>query len=280
MKAPANFQRFMKNCLGDLRDKICIPYLDDVIVFSKTFKEHVQHLPEVLQRLKSHGVKLKPKKCNLFKNEVSFLGRIVSANGYQMDSKATAAVEKLKGVIPKTVGEVRKIMGLLGVYRRSIENISKISKPLYDLLNRDTSPPKMSTASRNNHNKYGNHQLPSKSLIQWKPEHSSALKILVERITSPPILAYPQYNDPFLVHTDASQDGLGAVLYQRQAGILRVIAYASRTLTPAEKNYHLHSGKLELGKLEFRTYPNFSRHKIFFGYHPFSPFVKEIFLKF
>ncbi|CAB3997934.1 Hypothetical predicted protein [Paramuricea clavata] len=100
----------------------------------------------------------------------------------------------------------------------------------------------MSTASRNNHNKYGNHQLPSKSLIQWNPEHSSALEILIERITSPPILAYPQYNDPFLVHTDASQDGLVAVLYQRQPGILRVIAYASRTLTPAEKNYHLYSG--------------------------------------
>ncbi|CAB3993128.1 Retrovirus-related Pol poly from transposon [Paramuricea clavata] len=264
MNAPANFQRFMENCLGDLRDKICIPYLDDVIVFSKTFKEHVQHLQEVLQRLKSHGVKLKPKKCNLFKNEVSFLGRIVSGNGYQMDPKATEAVEKLKGVIPKTVGEVRKIMGLLGVYRRSIENFSKIAKPLYDLLNRDTSPPKMSTASRNNHNKYGNNQLPSKSLIQWKPEHSSALEILVERITSPPIPAYPQYNDPFLVHTDASQDGLGAVLYQRQAGILRVIAYASRTLTPAEKNYHLHSGKLEFLALkwsiteQFRDYLYYS----------------------
>ena len=264
MNAPANFQRFMENCLGDLRDKICIPYLDDVIVFSKTFKEHVQHLQEVLQRLKSHGVKLKPKQCNLFKNEVSFLGRIVSANAYQMYPKATAAVEKLKGVIPKTVGEVRKIMGLLGVYRRSIENFSKIAKPLNDLLNRDTSASKMSTASRNNHNKYGNPQLPSKSLIQWKPEHSSALEILVERITSPPILAYPQYNDPFLVHTDASQDGLGAVLYQRQAGILRVIAYASRTLTPAEKNYHLHSGKLEFLALkwsiteQFRDYLYYS----------------------
>ncbi|CAB3997933.1 Hypothetical predicted protein [Paramuricea clavata] len=70
MNAPANFQRFMKNYLGDLRSKICIPYLDDVIVFSKTFKEHVQQLQEGLQRLKSHGVKLKPKKCNLFKNEV------------------------------------------------------------------------------------------------------------------------------------------------------------------------------------------------------------------
>jgi hypothetical protein len=127
-------------------------------------------------------------------------------------------------------------MGLLGVYRRSIDNFSKIAKPLYDLL---TSPPKMSTASRNNQNKYGNHQLPSKSLIQWKSEHSSALEILVQRITSPPFLAYPQYNDTFLVHTDASHDGLGAVLYQRQAGILRVIAYASRTLTPSEKNYHL-----------------------------------------
>ena len=121
----------MENCLGDLRDTVCIPYLDDVIAFSKAFSEHLQ---QVLQRLKSHGVKLKPKKCNLFKNEVSFLGRIILANGYRMDPKATEAVEKLKGDVPQTVGEVPKIMGLLGVYRRSIESFSQIAKPLYDLL--------------------------------------------------------------------------------------------------------------------------------------------------
>ncbi|CAB4023619.1 Hypothetical predicted protein, partial [Paramuricea clavata] len=104
--APANFQRFMENCLDDLRDNICIPYLDDVIVYSKTFSEHLHHLQQVLQRLKEYGVKLKPKKCKLFKREVTFLGRIISANGYRMDPKATEAVTKLKGVGPKTVGEL------------------------------------------------------------------------------------------------------------------------------------------------------------------------------
>ena len=255
--APANFQRFMENCLGNLRDNICIPYLDDVIVFSKTFTEHLQHMRQVLQRLKSYGVKLKAKKCNLFKNEVSFLGRIISANGYQMDPKATEAVQKLKGVTPKTVGAVRKIMGLLGVYRRSIENFSKIARPLYDLLNGHKKSQTGVSTRKINRQKDANGQLPSNAPIQWNDEHENALGILIERITSPPILAYPRYSDPFLIHTDASQDGLGAVLYQEQSGVLRVIAYASRTLTQAEKNYHLHSGKLEFLALKWSVTEQF-----------------------
>jgi hypothetical protein len=136
---------------------------------------------------------------------------------------------------------VRKIMGLLGVYWRSIENFSKIAKPLYDLLHRDTSPPKISTASRNNHNKYGNHQLPSKSLIQWKPEHSSALEILVQRITSPLILAYPQYNDPFLVHTDASQIHS---LYILTVSVL----FSTRDKQAYWESSHMHPGHWPLQK--------------------------------
>ena len=232
---------------------MCIPYLDDVIVFSKTFTEHVEHLQKVLHRLKSHGVKLKAKKCNLFKNEVSFLGRIISSSGYRMDPKATEAVQKLKGAKPLTVGEVRRIMGLLGVYRRSIENFSKIAKPLYDLLNGD----KTKGRKLNKSMKGVNNQVPSRSAIQWNDEHANALQLLIERITSPPILAYPQYTNPFIVLTDASQDGLGAVLYQRQGGQLRVIAYASRTLSPAEKNYHLHSGKLEFLALKWAVTEQF-----------------------
>ena len=110
MNAPANFQRFMEHSLGDLRDEICIPYLDDVIVFSESFEDHIEHLRKVLQRLRSHGVKLKPTKCNLFKREVSFLGRIVSKNGYYMDPKATSAIKAWKYTTPRTVGDVRKLM--------------------------------------------------------------------------------------------------------------------------------------------------------------------------
>ena len=107
------FQRFMEGCLGDLRVQVCIPYLDDVIVFSKTFEEHVGHVRQVLQRLQRHGVKLKPSKCKLFHREVSFLGRVISKSGYYIDPKATEAVTKLKDSIPKTVGEVRRLVGLL-----------------------------------------------------------------------------------------------------------------------------------------------------------------------
>ena len=112
MNAPANFQRFMEHCLGDLRDDIAIPYLDDVIVFSRTFNqinEHVDHLRRVFRRLREHGVKLKPQKCNLFKREVCFLGRIVSEQGYTMDPKGIEAVESLKDTKPTTIGEVRHL---------------------------------------------------------------------------------------------------------------------------------------------------------------------------
>ena len=85
-------------------------------MYSKTFSEHLEHLQQVLQRLKQPGVKLKPAKCELLKSKVSFLGQIISADGYQIHPKATEAVTKLKEVKPTTVGEVCKIMGLLGIY--------------------------------------------------------------------------------------------------------------------------------------------------------------------
>ncbi|CAB4033072.1 Hypothetical predicted protein [Paramuricea clavata] len=94
--APASFQRFMETCLGDLRDDICVPYLDDMIVFSKSFDEHIEHLRKVLQRLKAHDVKLKPKKCTIFKREVVFLGRIVSEEGYKLDPSTVAPILRMK----------------------------------------------------------------------------------------------------------------------------------------------------------------------------------------
>ena len=134
MNAPDNFQRFMEDTLGDLRDEICVPYLDDVLVFSNSFADHIEHLRKVLRRLRQHGVKLKPSKCSLFKREVSFLGRIVSETGYHMHPKATRAVEVWKNTTPRTVGDVRKLTGFLGIYPRHIKNFAQKAKPLYDLL--------------------------------------------------------------------------------------------------------------------------------------------------
>ncbi len=162
--APAEFQRFMESCLEGLRDEICLPYLDDVIVFSKTFDEHVEHLRTVIRRLRDHGVKLKPKKCNLFRREVHCLGRVVSEYGYKMDPTQVQAVLSLKNKQPKTVGEVRHLLGLLGYYRRYIQDFSRVAKPLFDLLQRSNEP---------SNNKSKTPQVPSSQSVSWTDEHSS-----------------------------------------------------------------------------------------------------------
>ena len=93
--------------------------------------------------------------------------------------------------------------------------------------------------------------------MRWTQKHQKSLNELIEHLTNPPIMAYPDYEKPFIVHTDAWQDGMGAVLHQRQDGKIRVIAYASRALTPAEKNYNLHAGKLEFLALKWAIVEQF-----------------------
>ncbi|XP_071996711.1 uncharacterized protein [Engystomops pustulosus] len=132
--APAEFQRSMEACMEGLRDDICQPYLDDNLIHSKTFADHVEHIRTVLQRYQQHGVKLTPKKCELFKRKVRYLGKIVSGEGYIMDPKEIAPVKALKDKPPSTVGELRKVLGFLSYYRTYIRNFSKIASPLYALL--------------------------------------------------------------------------------------------------------------------------------------------------
>ena len=158
----------------------------------------------------------------------------------------------LQNTTPKTVGDIRKLVGLLGYYRRYIKDFSHIAKPFYDLL---TAPIESKSRIRNEKlnfkRKQTSNQLPSTFSIQWTEEHQKALDQLLKLLTSPPIMAYPSFKDSFILHTDASEVGLGTVLYQKQNGILKVIAYRSRTLSPVEKNYLLHSGKLEFLALKW-----------------------------
>lgn len=105
--APGSFQQFMETNLADLRDDICIPYLDDLLVFSKTFQQHLEDVRKVLKRLHSKGIKLKPSKCELFRQEARYLGHKITKEGYSMDERDKEAVQSLKGKQPSTVGEVR-----------------------------------------------------------------------------------------------------------------------------------------------------------------------------
>ncbi|XP_078798076.1 uncharacterized protein LOC111946953 isoform X1 [Oryzias latipes] len=245
--APAAFQRSMEECLWGLRDDICLPYLDDNLVHSQTFDDHLRDLRDVLHRYKSHGVKLTPRKCEVFKKKVRFLGKLVTEEGYTMDPADVAPVQALKHNQPTTVGELRKLLGFVSYYRSYIPNFSRIAKPLYDLLSND----KMGTIKQKPKKQSNFGQLASSHKINWSSEHQRVLCQLIDFLSQPPVLGYPDFEEPFIVHCDASQEGLGAVLYQRQNGKLVVIAYGSRSLTAPEKNYHLHSGKLEFLALKW-----------------------------
>jgi len=115
MNAPAAFQRCMNECLDGLRDKICIPYLDDILVYSKTFDQHVQDVRQVLRRLQEHGIRLKPSKSKFLQQEVRYLGRVLSGDGYSLDPVHNLAKQKLE-----TVDDVRKLLEFLSYYRQYI----------------------------------------------------------------------------------------------------------------------------------------------------------------
>ena len=227
--SPANFQRFMEGCLEGIRDEISITYLDDVIVYSKTFEEHVENLRTVLRRLRKHRVKLKPSKCTLFQLEVRYLGRIVNQAGHSIDPESTKAVTSLRDSKPKNVGEVRKLNGLLSYYRRYIQHFSRIAKPLYDLLKEPERKGQLQRKSQRGRSAKQSAkqkgQVSAREPVNWTSEHEAALEQLMSAITNPPVMAYPDYAKPFILHTDTSEQGLGAALYQKQDGQLRLIAY-------------------------------------------------------
>lgn len=251
--APAEFQRNVEACLEDLRDIICQPYLDDNLIHSASFEDHVSHIRTVLQRYQKHGVKLSPRKCELFQRKVRFLGWIVLEEGYSMDPAEIAPVRALKLRTPTMVGDLRKIMGFLSYYRVYIPNFSCLARSLYQLI---TTPSQNAVThklkgKRKRISIKPKEQASPNTPITWTQTHQEALNTLLDHLTEPPILAYPDLTLPFVLHCDASQDGLGAVLYQKQKGKMSVIAYGSRTLTPPKKNYHMHSGKLEFLALKW-----------------------------
>ena len=124
--APSAFQRSMEESLEGLRDKICTPYLDDVLVYSGTFEQHIEDLRSVLNPQQAWGIKLRPDKCDLFKNEVRYVGKIVSSEGYKMDNKEVSAVQALKNAPPTNIKELRKLfLEFLGYYRSYVQDFSR-----------------------------------------------------------------------------------------------------------------------------------------------------------
>ena len=208
--SPSTFGRLMHRVLGSLQYEQCLMYLDDVIVYGRTFEEHCARLRNVLAQVERSGLKLKPSKCSLFQKKVSFLGYVVSEDGIETDPDKVKQVAEWP--IPRCVREVRSFVGLASYYRRFVPNFSDVCKPLHRLTEKGRR-------------------------FHWTPECQLAFEALKERLTSAPILAYPEAEGTFILDTDASQSGIGAVLSQIQDGRERGIAYASTTMNKHEKRY-------------------------------------------
>ena len=246
--APATFQRLMERAMGDLNMRDCLLYLDDIIIFSRSVDEHLERLKAVFTRLRQHNLKLKASKCEFFRSRVTYLGHVVSEEGIESDP------EKLKDVkswpVPKDVKQLRSFLGFAGYFRKFIKGYASIARPLNDLLVGHSGAKASKRGKR------------TKSVPYiWTGQHQEAFDRLKDELTHPPVLAYADYTKPFKLHTDASTIGLGAVLYQECDGVDRVIAYASRSLKPAEKNYPAH--KLEFLALKWAVCDKF--HDYLYG---------------
>ena len=214
--APATFERLMELVLSGLNWRICLIYLDDVIVFGRNFDEYLENFKAVWQRLRLANLRLKPSKCALFREKVPFLGHVVTRTGVEVDPAKTSAVENWPE--PETVKDVRAFLGLASYYRRYIPNFATLAAPLVDLIKKDC--PKH---------------------IIWTTKHDKAFRELKTALAAPPVLSYPLREGFFFLSTDASDCGTGAVLEQEQweDGKLerRVIAYASKTLSRSQRKY-------------------------------------------
>jgi transposase InsO family protein len=210
--APATFERLMDNVLRGLTWQICLCYLDDVLVFASSFAQHLSRLRLVLQALAQAGLQLNAKKCHFGARSVKVLGHIVNSHGIKPDPDKIKAVSEFP--VPKDVKELQSFLGLCGHFRRFIARFADRAHSLTQLLAK-------------------------KSPWVWTNTSQCAFDDLKQALSTPPVLAHYNPNATIELHTDASSFGLGAVLLQPdcESLVLRPVAYASRTLSPAERNY-------------------------------------------
>ncbi|KAK8609334.1 hypothetical protein V6N13_061783 [Hibiscus sabdariffa] len=216
--APAAFMDMMNRVFRPFLDQFVVVFIDDILIYSRSEAEHVEHLRIVLQTLRDHRLYAKLSKCEFWLKKITFLGHVLSAEGIQVDPGKIEAIVSWKQ--PKNVSEIRSFLGLAGYYRRFVEGFSIIVSPLTKLLKKDV-------------------------LFVWTEAQQASFEKLKEALTQAPVLVQPESGKDFAVYSDASHSGLGCVLMQEG----RVIAYASRQLRPHELNYPTHD--LELAAVVF-----------------------------
>ena len=241
---PAMFRRLMQNCLGELNLTYALIYLDDVIVYSCTKEEHLTRLRAVFERFRESGLKLKPSKCNFFRTEINYLGHTVSAKGMEPGVDGVKAIVEIAP--PTTYTGIQQFLGSTGYFRHFIKGYANIAKPLNNLLSGVNSKLKSCFV-----------KLPPAAVVVFQ-------ELKLKCITAP-VLAFADFQKPFLLEMDASGDGLGAVLSHKQDdGCYHPVTYASRGLKGGESRYH--SSKLEFLALKWAIMEQFCQY---LQYQPF-----------
>lgn len=216
--APASFQAMMNEVLRGLIDQGVVVYVDDILIYSKTEEEHERLVKAVLQRLHEAGLAANLEKSCFHQEEVEFLGHLVSSKGTTMMEDKVSTVLAWKA--PKSIKGVQEFMGFANYYRRFIENFSKIAKPITDATKGDNKD------------------------FKWTPACEQAFNALKQAFTTAPILVHFVADRQSVLETDASDYALGGVLSQVVNKRLHPVAFHSRKLNPAERNYDIHDKEM------------------------------------
>lgn len=257
--SPATFSRMMTSIFGDQNFLSLLCYLDDLLVFGKTEKEALDRLEMVFSRLKEHNLKLAQKKCYFLRRTVKFLGHIVTESGIATDPAKVSAISDIKstdlmeadGKTPSPT-KVKSFLGMANYYSHFIEGLSTLAKPLFKL-----------TAGQ----KVGRRHGQKKPFVSkprrlrpedWTAECDTAVENIKHALSHTAVLAHPDFHRPFLLSTDASLDGFGAVLSQIPEAETkpRPVAFASKTLSKAQSNYPAH--RLEFYALKWAVCDKFA----------------------
>ncbi|GJZ44732.1 reverse transcriptase domain-containing protein [Tanacetum coccineum] len=216
--APAVFMDLMNRVCKPYLDKFVIVFIDDILIYSRNKEEHADHLRIILELLRKEKLYAKFSKCDFWISIVQFLGHLIDSQGLHVDPAKIEAVKNWAS--PTTPTEIRQFLGLAGYYRRFIKDFSKIAKSLTELTQKN------------------------KKYI-WGKDQEIIFQLLKQKLCEALILALPKGNDDFVVYCDASHQGLGAVLMEKE----KVISYATQKFKPNEENYTTHD--LELGAVVF-----------------------------
>ncbi|XP_038982115.1 uncharacterized protein LOC120110620 [Phoenix dactylifera] len=210
--APSTFQAAMNKVFKLHLRKFVIVFFDDILVYSKSKEEHMKHLDQVLSILEEHNFYIKPSKCAFMQEELEYLGHIVSGQGVMVDPRKIEAMTDWP--LPKDISALRGFLGLTGYYRRFVRDYGLIAKPLTNMLKKDG--------------------------FEWTPTAKQAFEELKRAMTQTPVLALPNFSQPFEVYMDASNEGIGAVLAQNK----RPLAYISKALGPQKKAWSTYAREM------------------------------------